>query len=101
GAAAGTGPTRPADAFASSGAAADQAAATPGGTDQSRRDRADADACGAALLNGPARGGRMIGSGTGTFRDRPAVVAVFELDGATVAFVTDRTGCAVLDRFTV
>jgi hypothetical protein len=75
------------DAFAS-----DQAAT---------RDRTDADACVAALLNGPARGGRLTGSGTGTFRGRPAIVAAFELSGGTVAFVADRAGCAVLDRFSL
>ena len=64
------------------------------------RDRADAQACVAALLNGPARGGRLTRSGVGTWRGRPAVVAAFELSGGTVAFVTDRFGCAVLDRFT-
>jgi len=79
------GATGKADTFAS-----DQAAG---------RDRADTDACVAALLNGPARGGRLIGSGTGTFRGRPAIVAAFELSGGTVAFVADRAGCAVLDRF--
>ena len=65
----------------------------------SARDRADADACVAALLKGPARGGRLTGSGVGTWRGRPAVVAAFKLSGGTVAFVTDRSGCAVLDRF--
>src|SRR5581483_3992658 len=64
------------------------------------RARADTDACVAALLDGPARGGRLTRSGTGTYRGRPAVVAAFELSGGTVAFVTDRSGCAVLDRFT-
>jgi len=63
------------------------------------RDRADADACVAALLDGPARGGRLTGSGVGTWRGRPAVVAAFELSGGTVAFVADRSGCGVLDRF--
>ena len=53
----------------------------------------------AALLKGPARGGRLTGSGVGTWRGRPAVVAAFKLSGGTVAFVTDRPGCAVLDRF--
>jgi len=28
------------------------------------------------------------------------VVAAFEISGGTVAFVADRSGCAVLDRFT-
>jgi len=63
------------------------------------RDRAAAAACVAAVLDGPARGGRLTGSGTGTFRGRPAIVAAFELSGGTVAFVADRAGCAVLDRF--
>jgi hypothetical protein len=53
----------------------------------------------AALLNGPARGGRLLRSGTGTYHGRPAIVASFELDGGTVAFVTDRASCEVLDRF--
>ncbi|HEY4410437.1 MAG TPA: hypothetical protein VGO87_11185 [Acidimicrobiia bacterium] len=64
------------------------------------RDRADVDTCVAALLNGPAKGGRLTRSGVGTWRGRPAVVAAFELNGGTVAFVTARSGCAVLDRFT-
>jgi len=63
------------------------------------QDRADTDACVAALLDGAARGGRMTGSGTGTYRGRPAIVAAFELSGGTVAFVADRSGCAVLDQF--
>ena len=75
------------DAFA-----ADQAAG---------RDRADTDACVAALLNGPARGGRLVASGTGMFQGRPAIVAAFDLSGGTVAFIADRSGCAVLDRFSV
>ena len=55
----------------------------------------------AALLRGPAREGRLTRSGVGTYRGRPAIVAAFELGGGTVAFVTDRAGCAVLDRFSV
>ncbi|HEV7686690.1 MAG TPA: hypothetical protein VGQ80_08975, partial [Acidimicrobiia bacterium] len=81
------GATTSSDAFAS-----DQTAS---------RDRTDADACVAALLNGPARGGRLTGSGTGTFRGRPAIVAAFGLSGGTVAFVADRAGCAVLDHFSL
>jgi hypothetical protein len=69
--------------------------------DQSARDRADTDRCVAALLDGPARGGRLIRSGTGTYQGRPAVVASFELSGGTVAFITDRSYCSVLDRFSV
>ena len=65
------------------------------------RDRADTDTCVAALLDGPARGGRLTRAGVGTYRGRPAIVASFELEGGTVAFVTDRSGCAVLDRFAV
>ena len=65
------------------------------------RDRADTDRCVAALLDGPARGGRLIRSGTGTYQGRPAIVASFELSGGTVAFITDRTDCRVLDRFAV
>jgi hypothetical protein len=68
---------------------------------QSARDRADTDACVASLLNGPARGGHLTRSGTGTYRGRPAIVASFELSGGTEAFITDRSGCAVLDRFPV
>jgi hypothetical protein len=70
--------------------------AAPGAAE---RDRADADACVAALLSGPARGGRLAGSGVGTWRGRPAVVAAFEVNGGAVAFLADRSGCAVLDRF--
>ncbi|HEV3363144.1 MAG TPA: hypothetical protein VG795_03210, partial [Acidimicrobiia bacterium] len=69
--------------------------------DQSARDRADTDRCVAALLNGPARGGRLTRSGTGTYQGRPAIVASFELSGGTEAFITDRSDCAVLDRFSV
>jgi hypothetical protein len=69
--------------------------------DQSARDRADTDRCVAALLDGPARDGRLIRSGTGTYQGRPAVVASFELSGGTVAFITDRSDCSVLDRFSV
>ena len=69
--------------------------------DQSARDRADTDRCVAALLDGPARGGRLIRSGTGTYQGRPAIVASFELSGGTVAFITDRSDCSVLDRFSV
>ena len=65
------------------------------------RDRADTDACVAALLNGPAAGGRLEAAGTGSFEGRPAIVAVFEVSGGRVAFVADRAGCAVLDRFAV
>jgi hypothetical protein len=65
------------------------------------RERAEADPCVAALLDGPARNGRLTASGTGTFRGRPAIVAVFDLEGGRIAFVADRTGCAVLDRFSV
>jgi len=74
----------------------------PYASDQSAvadRDRADTDACVAALLNGPARGGRLTRSGTGTYHGRPSIVAAFELSGGTVAFISDRSGCAVLDRF--
>jgi hypothetical protein len=64
-------------------------------------DRADTDRCVAALLEGPARGGRLLRSGTGTYQGRPAVVASFELSGGTVGFITDRSDCRVLDRFSV
>lgn len=77
--------------------AADAFAASPA----AERDRADTDACVAALLNGPARGGRLVASGTGIFQGRPAIVAAFDLSGGTVAFIADRSGCAVLDRFSV
>ena len=82
--------------------AADTATADEGfAGDQSARDQADTDRCVAALLNGPARGGRLIRSGTGTYQGRPAIVASFELSGGTEAFITDRSDCAVLDRFSV
>ena len=81
-----------------SGPAADSFAAS----DQAAgRDRADIDTCVAALLGGPARGGRLTGAGTGTLRGRPAIVAVFDLAGGRVAFVADRLGCGVLDRFSL
>ena len=76
----------------------------PYASDQSAltdRDRADTNACVAALLNGPARGGRLTRSGTGTYQGRPSIVAAFELSGGTVAFIVDRSGCGVLDRFTL
>jgi hypothetical protein len=82
---------------ATDSASADQAYAS----DQSARDRADTDRCVAALLNGPARGGRLTRAGTGTYRGRPAIVASFELSGGTEAFITDRADCAVLERFSV
>ena len=82
--------------------AADTAASNEGfAGDQSARDRADTDRCVAALLNGPARGGRLTRSGTGTYQGRPAIVASFELSGGTEAFITDRDDCDVLDRFSV
>ncbi|HEV7863278.1 MAG TPA: hypothetical protein VGR20_11275 [Acidimicrobiia bacterium] len=87
-----TGAPPPAEAAKSDGFSSSQAAG---------RDRADTDSCVAALLNGPARGGRLTATGTGTWRGRPAIVAAFELSGGTVAFVADRSGCAVLDRFAV
>jgi hypothetical protein len=88
---------------------AERSTADAGGTDTfassdqqaADRDRVDTDACVAALLNGPARGGRLTRSGVGTYEGRPAIVASFELEGGTVAFITDRSGCAVLDRFTI
>jgi hypothetical protein len=80
----------------------DAAASQSAGRDEAAyRDRADIDRCVAALLDGPARGGRLTRSGTGTYKGRPAVVASFELDGGTTAFVTDRSSCEVLDRFPV
>jgi hypothetical protein len=69
--------------------------------DQSARDRADTDRCVAVLLNGPARGGRLTRSGTGTYHGRPAIVASFDLSGGTEAFIADRSDCALLDRFSV
>jgi hypothetical protein len=83
--------------------ATDSASASQGysSSDQSARDRADTDRCVAALLNGPARGGRLTRAGTGTYRGRPAIVASFELSGGTEAFITDRSDCTVLDRFSV
>jgi len=35
------------------------------------------------------------------FQDRPAIVAVFDLSGGQVAFIADRAGCTVRDRFSV
>jgi hypothetical protein len=80
---------------------ADQLSSQPGAGGDSAREWAEAEACVAALLDRPARGGRLLRYGVGTYDGRPAVVASFELDGGTVAFVTDRPGCAVLDRFPV
>jgi len=93
----------PAASKAAPGAAADRGFSSNQGfsSDQASRDRADTDACVAALLNGPARGGRLTRAGTGTYRGRPAIVASFELGGGTEAFITDRSGCAVLDRFSL
>jgi hypothetical protein len=79
-----------ADSFASNESASNQSAG---------RDRADTDSCVATLLAGPAKGGRLTGSGTGTYHGRPAIMAAFELSGSRVAFVADRAGCGVLDRF--
>ncbi|MEW6474759.1 MAG: hypothetical protein AB1679_21115 [Actinomycetota bacterium] len=81
-----------------SDSAADTAAQA---NEEASRERADTDACVAALLNGPARGGQLTASGTGTFEGRPAIVAVFDLPGGRVAFVADRSGCVVRDRFAV
>jgi hypothetical protein len=83
---------------------ADDAATAPDqgfSSDQPALDRADTDRCVAVLLNGPARGGKLVRSGTGTYQGRPAIVASFELSGGTEAFITDRAGCEVLDRFSV
>jgi hypothetical protein len=98
-----TGGSDAASKEAAAAQAADTASANEGFSydDQSARDRADTDRCVAALLDGPARGGRLIRSGTGTYQGRPAIVASFELSGGTVAFVTDRADCRVLDRFSV
>lgn len=79
----------------------EQFSSRSGAGGEAARDRADADTCVVVLLDGPARTGRLLRSGVGTFRGRPAVVASFELDGGTVAFVADRAGCAVLDQFAV
>jgi hypothetical protein len=82
--------------------AADTATANEGfSSDPAARDRADADRCVAALLNGPARGGKLTRSGTGTYQGRPAIVASFELSGGNEAFITDRSSCEVLDRFSI
>jgi hypothetical protein len=81
--------------------ATDSAADQSFSSDQSSGDRAAIDTCVTALLNGPARGGRLTRAGTGTYRGRPAIVASFELSGGTEAFITDRSGCAVLDRFSL
>ena len=87
---------------AASAPAADAATTNAQATDDAAsRDRADTDACVASLLDGPARGGRLTASGTGTFENRPAIVAVFDLSGGQVAFVADRDGCVVRDRFSV
>jgi hypothetical protein len=99
---------RPADGSAAKSSAEAQQAADSATTDQgfaysdqSARDRADTDRCVAALLDGPARGGKLVRSGTGTYQGRPAIVASFELAGGTEAFITDRSDCRVLDRFSV
>lgn len=78
---------------------AEQLSSPPEARRDNDRDRVDADTCVAVLLEGPARTGRLLRSGVGTYAGRPAVVASFELEGGTVAFVTERSGCAVLDRF--
>ena len=82
--------------------AAERATADEGfAGNQSARDQADTDACVRALLDGPARGGRLIRSGTGTYQGRPAIVASFDISGGSEAFITDRSTCEVLDRFSV
>ena len=91
----------PSGGTAAEDSATGSAAAAQTDPQAASRDRADIDACVAALLNGPARGGRLTASGTGVFQDRPAIVAVFELSGGRVAFIADRTGCTVRDRFSV
>jgi negative regulator of sigma E activity len=97
----GSGSTSEKAASAPAADAATSNQAAQASDEAARRDRADTDACVAALLNGPAKGGRLTASGTGIFQNRPAIVAVFDLAGGRVAFVADRSGCGVLDRFSV
>jgi hypothetical protein len=99
---------RPGDGGSAAKSSAESPAADSATTDEgfsysdpSDRDRADTDRCVAALLDGPARGGKLVRSGTGTYQGRPAIVASFELAGGTEAFITDRSDCSVLDRFSV
>jgi len=62
-------------------------------------DQAAVDECVTSLNRGPTRGDRLVATAIGTYRGTPAVVAVFSTGEGTIAFVTARDGCQVLDRY--
>ncbi|MGH8992832.1 MAG: hypothetical protein ACRDZ7_15090, partial [Acidimicrobiia bacterium] len=64
-------------------------------------DRTVADACARTLAGGPAAGSTLVAVGTGTYEDTPAVVAVFNGENGTTAFVASRDGCRLLTSFPV
>lgn len=57
--------------------------------------------CVNAVLAGPARGGRLRATATGTVRGTPVTVLVVDTDDGTKAFVAARDGCQVLKTYTL
>ncbi len=85
------------------GPAADTAAQRYGNgeSDAGGLDRTVADACARTLGDGPARGSVLRAVATGTYQGTPAVVAVFEGERGTTAYVASRDGCRLLTRYQV
>ena len=60
-----------------------------------------AEPCVNAVLAGPAQGGQLRATATGTLRGTPVTVLVVDTDEGTKAFVAAREGCEVLETYTL
>ncbi|MDQ3945944.1 MAG: hypothetical protein M3357_12490, partial [Actinomycetota bacterium] len=72
-----------------------------GDVDAAGLDRTVADACARILARGAAPGSQLLAVATGTYEGTPAVVAVFDGEGGTTAYVAARDGCRLLTRYQI
>lgn len=64
-------------------------------------DRTVADGCARTLADGPARGSVLRAVATGTYEGTPAIVAVFDGERGSTAYVAARDGCRLLTQYQI
>ncbi len=88
------------DAGAGSEALREESTAAPGGANYDNR-VGGSEPCVNAVLAGPAQGGQLRATASGTLRGTPVTVLVVDTDEGTKAFVAAREGCQVLETYTL
>jgi hypothetical protein len=86
---------------AGAGAEASREETAASGSDTYDNRVGGAEPCVNAVLAGPAQGGQLRATATGTLRGTPVTVLVVDTDEGTKAFVAAREGCQVLETYTL